>query len=409
MRWRDSERASSWVWLLILYSAAGFVEAAFYGQMFAFTPLYLPRLGIAEANVPAWTGAITAFSSVLGLPFLPFWGALADRYTRQPLIVRTFVVHLLSGILALLAGNIWVFVLGRALMSLALGNTGLMMTTLAERAPHGRLGFAFAIMNGTPALGAFLGPLAGGPVVDAWGFRVLLAGDSVLMLAVILALTFGYRDTFVAPERRPLLGMAGESVRLIIGSPRLRTLFPALFLLFGGWMLAFTYAPLAIRALYTGSEPGRAVGAVLGLGGLATIVFSPTLGALADRFGYWTVLFAGALVETALWPLPALAHGLAGFTVAWAVLNGVASGVFAVSFSVLSESADSSIRGRIMTFAYLPVNVGFIVGPAIGSVITQHNIFAVFPVAACFTALGIGTLALAARKKVAVVAAPSLA
>ena len=120
------------------------------------------------------------------------------------------------------------------------------------------------------------------------------------------------------------------------------------------------------------------------------------------------MLFAGALVETALWPLPALAHGLAGFAVAWAVLNGVASGVFAVSFSVLSESADSSIRGRIMTFAYLPVNVGFIVGPAIGSIMTRYNIFAVFPVAACFTALGVGALALAAQKQVTAVVAPSL-
>jgi hypothetical protein len=61
-----------------------------------------------------------------------------------------------------------------------------------------------------------------------------------------------------------------------------------------------------------------------------------------------------------------------------------------------------------MTFAYLPTYIGFIVGPAIGSVITQRNIFAVFPVAACFTALGIGTLALAAQKKVATAATPSL-
>jgi MFS transporter, DHA1 family, multidrug resistance protein len=408
MRWRDSEKASTWIWLLTLFSVAGFIETFFYGQLFAFTPLYLPHLGIAPADVPVWTGAIVALSSVLGLPFLPFWGALADRYARQPLIVRTFVVHLLAGILALLAGNIWVFVLGRALMSLTLGSTGLMMTTLSERAPRGRLGLAFAIMNTTPPLGAFVGPLVGGPVVDAWGFRVLLAGDSVLMLAVILALTFGYRDTFVATARRPLFQMALESVQLIGDSPRLRTLFPALFLLFGGWMLAYTYVPLAIRALYTGADPGRAIGIILGLGGLTTVVFGPALGALADRFGYWSVLFAGALVETALWPLPALTHGLVGFAVAWAVINGVASGVFAVSFSALSASADSSVRGRIMTFAYLPTYIGFIVGPAIGSVITQRNIFAVFPVAACFTALGIGTLALAAQKKVTTAATPSL-
>ena len=52
-----------------------------------------------------------------------------------------------------------------------------------------------------------------------------------------------------------------------------------------------------------------------------------------------------------------------------------------------------------MSFAYLPVNVGFMVGPAIGSVVTQLSLFAVFPTAAFITALGVGALGLAARIK----------
>lgn len=405
MRWRDTRSAPSWLWLLTLFTAAGFAETMFYGQMAAFTPLYLPRLGIAADAIPRWTGAIVAVSSALGLPFLPFWGALADRYARQPLIVRSFVAHLLAALLALLAGNIWVFVAGRALMSLALGNTGLMMTTLGERVPHGRLGLAFAIMNSAPPLGAFVGPLLGGPVVDAWGFRALLAIDMVMMLVVILALTFGYRDVFTPPERGPILRMVGDSLRLIGTSPRLRTLFPALFLLFGGWMMAYTYVPLAIGALYSGDAPGRAVGVVLGFGGLTTLLCAPALGSLADRYGYWRLLFIGALIEIALWPAPALMPDLVTFAIAWAVLNGVASGVFAVSFSVLSESAPASVRGRVMTFAYLPVNVGFIVGPAVGSVLTRSSVFSVFPVAAVFTAFGVGALAFAARQEIPTVAA----
>jgi hypothetical protein len=43
----------TWVWLLSLFTAAGFVEAVFFGQINAFTPLYLPALGIAPADVPA--------------------------------------------------------------------------------------------------------------------------------------------------------------------------------------------------------------------------------------------------------------------------------------------------------------------------------------------------------------------
>ena len=38
------------------------------------------------------------------------------------------------------------------------------------------------------------------------------------------------------------------------------------------------------------------------------------------------------------------------------------------------------------------------IGPAIGSVVTQGSVFAVFPAAAILTAIGIGAMALAARQ-----------
>jgi MFS family permease len=392
---------SSWPWLVGLFTAASFIETLFWGQMGAFTPLYLPHLGVPSTQVAAWTGITVAVSSAAGLPFLPFWGALADRYARQPIIVRSFVAHLLAGIVALLARNIWVFVLGRAVMSLALGNSGLMMTTLSEHVPRRRVGLAFSAMNSAAPLGAFVGPLLGGPIVDRAGFPALLALNVTLMLAVILALTFGYRDSFVATTNAPILGMAVESVRIIWRSPRLRALFPALFLLFAGWMLAYTYAPLAITALYHGSQPGTAVGLVLGAGGLVTLALGPTVGAIGDRLGHWRVLFGGAAVAVALWPLPALMPNLVSFGVTWALLNGVSSAIFALSFTVLASSAVGAVRGRVMSFAYLPVNVGFMIGPAIGSVVTRSSIFAVFPLAAGMTAVGIGALALAARQTVA--------
>ena len=295
------------------------------------------------------------------------------------------------------AGSVWVFVIGRAVMSFSLGNSGLMMTTLSEQAPPRRIGLSFSIMNSAAPLGAVVGPLLGGPIVDRWGFPTLLLIDATLMLAVILALTFGYLDAFRGKEDGPLLRMAVDSVRLIGQSPRLRALFPALFLLFAGWMLAFTYVPLAITTLYYGPEPGTAVGVVLGASGGVTLLLGPVMGTLADRHGHWRVLFAGAIAAVALWPVPALMPDLVSFAVAWAILNGLVSGVFALSFSVLSSSAPAEVRGRVMSFAYLPVNVGFMIGPAIGSVVTQATIFAVFPVAAILTALGVGALAIAAR------------
>lgn len=392
--WRDS-----WVWLLALYTFGSLVETIFYGQLNAFTPLYLPHLGIASDQVSLWTGIIASVAGILGLPFLPFWGALADRYARKPIIIRSFVVHLIAGVLCAFAGNIWIFLLGRAFSSLALGNSGLMMTTLSERAPAKRQDLAFSIMNSAAPIGIFLGPLIDGPIVDRWGFRVLLGMDATLMLAVILGLFFGYSDRYTSKENKPILTMAIDSLKILGRSRRLRALFPALFTLFAGWMLAMTYVPLAVNALYPGPHKGTMVGFVMGGGGLLALILSPIIGALADRFGHWRALLLGAVVMLALWPLPALTSNLNAFGLSWAILNGITAGVFAISFSVLAQSASSEVRGRVMSFAYLPVNVGAIIGPALGSLVTQRSVFTVFPTAAILTGLSIGLLFIAYRQR----------
>lgn len=391
-------QSSRWVALLSLFTLGSFVETIFFGQLGAFTPLYLPRLGIQAGEVARWTGIIAATSGLLGLPFLPFWGALADRYARKPVILRSFAIEAVAGVIALLAGNIWIFLIGRSVTSLSLGNTGLMMATLSERAPANRQGLAISIMNSAGPIGVFIGPMIGGPVVDRWGLPTLLMIDALLLAIVVAALGLGYRDRFKGTNRGPLLKMAGDSVRILLDSRRLRLLFPALFVLFAGWMLALTYAPLAIAQLYTGQDQATVVGIILGAGGLLALVLSPLLGWLADRFGYWRILFVGAIIEGVLWPLPALAHSLVPFGITWALINGVGAGVFAVSFTVLAHSASEDVRGRVMSFAYLPVNMGLFLGPTIGSLVTRGSVFAVFPTAAILTALGIVLLGFAARR-----------
>jgi hypothetical protein len=51
-----------------------------------------------------------------------------------------------------------------------------------------------------------------------------------------------------------------------------------------------------------------------------------------------------------------------------------------------------------MSFAYLPVNLGFFLGPALGSLLVGFNLFAIFPAAFIFSGLGWLTLARARRE-----------
>ncbi len=391
-------RDSSWLWLLALFTVASLLESFVFSQVATFMPLYLPDLGVAEADVPELTGRIVAVSTAIGVPFAPLWGALADRFSRHPLIVRSFVAHTLGLVLMLAAGNVWAFAAGRAVTSLSIGNSGLMVATLAERVPRHRTALAISIMTGALPLGGFVGPLLGGPIVDAWGFRALLGVDVAVMSLVSLAMTFGYRDTFASSSRGPVLGMVGGSVGVIWRSPLLRALFPAIFLLLAGPALARIYMPLVVTDLYHGDDPGTAVGLVAGAGGLTTLALSPLMGALADRFGLRRMLLAGALVEMALWPLALLTQGLLGFAIFWAVVSGVVSGVMSVSFSLLSQSAPGEVRGRVMALSTLPMILGSVAGPAIGSVVTRGGLFNIFPTAAVITALGVAVLVLAIRQ-----------
>jgi hypothetical protein len=56
-----------------------------------------------------------------------------------------------------------------------------------------------------------------------------------------------------------------------------------------------------------------------------------------------------------------------------------------------------------MTFSYLPVNVGYALGPTLGALVagTPDGLPAIFPLAAVLTLAGIGALAVARRQPVA--------
>lgn len=387
--------------MLALFAFATFVEVIAYGQLAAFTPLHLPRLGVASADVAVWVGVITAGASAFGLLFLPFWGALADRYGRKPLIIRSFAATGAGLAVAAVAQNVWQFTFARGLTALNLGNSGLMMTTLAESAPASRIGFAFGVVNGAGPLGAFAGPLIGGPLVDRYGFAAILALDAALLAGVVLLLTFGYRDPYVRPaEHPPLLRNALGGIALLWRSPRLAALFPALLFIFAGWMLMFIYTPLAVEHIYKGPDLATRIGIVLGAGGLVTLIASPGVGALADRFGLTRTYFLIGAINTAAWLLPWSTRDYTTFVIFFALANGTGAGLFSLSFNILSRSTTDLTRARVMTFAYLPLNLGFIVGPLIGSFVASTDPFAIFPTAIVLEVIGLVLVAYALRRSV---------
>src|ERR1700674_3955843 len=120
----STRRASGWITLLVLFGIASTVEAFTVSHVFRFMPLYLATVHVPPAEVPAWTGYLSAAFFLFGLPLVPFWGVWAERYGRVPIIARSaFVVAIVFAGLWL-AQNRWEAAFALLLVGFQLGNQG---------------------------------------------------------------------------------------------------------------------------------------------------------------------------------------------------------------------------------------------------------------------------------------------
>jgi MFS family permease len=72
--------------------------------------------------------------------------------------------------------------------------------------------------------------------------------------------------------------------------------------------------------------------------------------------------------------------------------------VFSVSFAVLNAATPEDVRGRVMSFAYLPLNVGMVFGPLLAApIVESFGVAAVFPLSAVLTLMSVGLLSRARR------------
>src|SRR5512135_3066695 len=86
-------QSQSWQLLTFLFALANFLEVAVMAHFVLFTPAFLDAIGFSQADITTWTGPIASAGFLSGIWFVPFWGVLADRYGRKPLILRSYYIE----------------------------------------------------------------------------------------------------------------------------------------------------------------------------------------------------------------------------------------------------------------------------------------------------------------------------
>ncbi|MGE5139366.1 MAG: MFS transporter [Rudaea sp.] len=367
-----SQAHQHWGLLTALFTTASLLEIVLFSNLSAFTPLFLQGIGYDDAGVKTWTGILASAGIALGFWFVPFWGVLADRHGRKLLILRSFAVEAIAVMLMAFSNNVWVFLFGRMLTGLALGNTGLMFATLADQAPRERVGLAISLVTGSQPVGGVVGSLLGGFIVSRFGVHTLFAVDAVLIGLVTLMLWIFFRETFVPGPVYPLGRMLRTALGAVAKTPIVLALFAFSFFMQSAFFFSNPFVPNRIVEMLQGADPGATIGLVIGIAGIATLFTTPAWGFAADRFGHRRLLpLVTAL--TAILYLPLYwAADLVGFTLGLFFLNAAGPAVNSLTFAIIGLETPRERRGAVMSMIYMPLNAAILIAPSLAILLTTE-------------------------------------
>lgn len=155
--------------------------------------LALPKMasdfGITT-TVASWIATAYMIANAV---FVPIWGKLGDTIGRKKVYIAGFVIFIAGSVLAGLAWNFSSMIAFRIIQAIA--SSADVPTAMAILAvtftDHKQRGQALGIWSSAFASAAVLGPLVGGPLIDAFGWRsVFLVNLPVGLIGLAMALAF---------------------------------------------------------------------------------------------------------------------------------------------------------------------------------------------------------------------------
>src|SRR5450756_582790 len=362
-----AESLAGWAVIAALFAATTCVESMSWNQLTAYTPIYLRELHVSAAQVPGWIAAMSSLGWILALPMAPFWGVLADRYSRKLVIVRSAALEAVIFAGWALSTSPWMALLFRSLNGFILGNTGVMLAVQASTTPRQRLALAVGIVGAGSPAGRAVGPILGALLVHVVDVRGMLLFDAALSALMAILLTVVMRETeHVRPADLRVASLLRGAVAEIASKPLVWRLFLATAVTQIGLWTILPYAPIYIARLSPG-DTVTAVGVVLSAVGLGQALASPLWGVVMQRFGHVSVLSLTSVGSALALTTVGLSHNLILFAAAL-FANGVfAAAILTASMAVMAATVSPERRGAVLGQILFPFYVGGVFGPLIGA------------------------------------------
>ncbi|MFI9010967.1 MFS transporter [Actinosynnema sp. NPDC053489] len=365
-----------------------------------FLPLYLGDLGVPAHRLALWAGLLDFAEEIATVIAAPVWGVLGDRFGRKVMVVRALLGGALVISLITAAPNEYVVLALVILSGLLTGVISPLNALVASVTPPGSLGKVMGRLLAGVFLANTTGPLLGGLIGDAIGFRGgFLIGAGLLAAAAVLVLLL-VREP---PLQRTSTGEGKQEIGFFRQLSRMVRVpgYPALLVCLGvlglSGMMLYPILPVLVPTLAGlptragEAQVATAVGLALGVPGVAGVLASWKAHLVVERLGSGRTLLwsatIGALFTAALFFVDSF-WWLVGLRAVNGLFLGVAQAALGALVGVLSPrdlySTAYGVAGSVQSAA---TALGFLGGGLVGFLFGLHAAFIVSGALLCVVAV----------------------
>lgn len=351
-----------------------------------FLPLFLKEELNVASGVETWSGIMFSASFFTSCIMSPVWGALADKYGRKIMVIRSGIGIGTVFMLQYFVTEPWQLVALRALNGLFAGFIPASTALVATGTPEQNLGPALGMLQTAGAAGQIMGPLIGGIMAQLLGNRRTFLVASTIIFGATLVALFGVKE--INPKRKDNKVEIIADLRTALGNPVLRTMLLTGVVIQASVTILQPVLSLQVAKLGHSRTASFSAGLVYSIVGIATVIGAPLWARFGEQIGYKRVLVLG-LVGAGIFNIPlAFVTSILAFGAIRFVVGLSLAGISLALNAITAKSVDREFRGRAFGILNSFNQLGAVIGPLVGGVTgTTLGLESTFAVAAAILML----------------------
>lgn len=361
-----------WKKNLFVLSIAVFIAGIAFSEIMPFLSLYINTLGnFSHQQLNFWSGIVYSGTFIVSAVVSPWWGKLADKKGRKPMILRAGIG--MSVVIACmgLVQNVWQLLLLRMLQGVFAGFISNSNALVATETPKTNSGQALGTIASATTAGTLLGPLVGGALTSIFSYRItFMITGGLLLLCSILVLFLVHEDDF-KPVTAKKLDKASGVIKSLRSPHLIFGLLLTTLIIQAANNSINPIVSLYVRQLLNGHDNVVFIsGVIAALPGIATFLVASRFGALGDKIGTHKIIVAGFIAASIFFFLTAFVRNTVELGILRFLVGFSDACLFPQVQTMLTKNSPAAVTGRIFSWNQSAMYIGNIVGPLLGSFVS---------------------------------------